>query len=53
MVARAAGVFLWDVDVLAGEPWGDSGEEWQLLYEELDAPFCRLAGTHAGQSAKW
>ena len=26
--ALAPGVFLWYVDVLAGEPPGDSGEEW-------------------------
>ena len=28
VVARAAGVFFQDVDVLAGEPSGDAGEEW-------------------------
>ena len=33
VVAGAAGVFFGDVDVLAGEPPGDPGEEWQLLPE--------------------
>ena len=42
VVARAAGVFLRDVDVLAGEPSGDPGEEWQLLPEELDASFLEV-----------
>ena len=28
VVARATGVFFRDVDVLAGEPSGDPGEEW-------------------------
>ena len=28
VVARATGVFFWDVDVLAGEPSGDPAEEW-------------------------
>ena len=37
VVAQARGVFVRDVDVLAGEPSGDPGEEWQLLPEELDA----------------
>ena len=39
VVAWATGVFVVDVDVLAGEPSGDPGEEWQLLSEELDASF--------------
>ena len=42
VVARAAGLFLRDVDVLAGEPPCDPGEEWQLLPEELDAPFLEV-----------
>ena len=42
VVARAAGVFLQDVHVLAGEPSGDPGEEWQLLPEELDASFLEV-----------
>ena len=28
VVARATGVFFGDVDVFAGEPSGDPGEEW-------------------------
>ena len=28
VVARATGVFFGDVDVLAGEPSGDPGDEW-------------------------
>ena len=28
VVARATGVIFRDVDVLAGEPSGESGEEW-------------------------
>ena len=28
LVARATGVFFGDVDLLAGEPSGDPGEEW-------------------------
>ena len=42
VVARATGVFVGDVDVLAGEPSGDPGEEWQLLPEELDASFLEV-----------
>ena len=42
VVARGAGVFLRDVDVLAGEPFFDPGEEWQLLSEELDASFLEV-----------
>ena len=42
VVARAAGVFLRDVDVLAGEPRCDPDEEWQLLPEELDASFLEV-----------
>ena len=42
VVARATGVFFWDVDVFAGEPSGDPGEEWWLLPEELDASFLEL-----------
>ena len=44
VVARAAGVFLQDVDVLAGEPSCDPGEEWQLLPGELDASFLGVGG---------
>ena len=36
------GVFFGDGDVLAGEPSGDPGEEWQLLPEELDASFLEV-----------
>ena len=53
VVAWATGVFVGDVDVLAGEPSGDPGEERQLLPEELDARFWRWAGTFAGRSAEW
>ena len=53
VVARATGVFVGDVDVLAGEPSGDPVEEWQLLPEELDASFWRWAETFAGRSAEW
>ena len=42
VVAWATGVFVRDVDVLAGEPSGDPGEEWQLLPEELDASFLEV-----------
>ena len=42
VVARATCVFFGDVDVLAGEPSGDPGEEWQLLPEELDASFSEV-----------
>ena len=42
VVARAAGVFFQDLDVLAGQPCGDSGEEWWLLPEELDALFLEV-----------
>ena len=42
VVAWATGVFVGDVDVLAGEPSGDPGEEWQLLPEELDASFLEV-----------
>ena len=37
VVAWSAGVLSWDVDVLAREPPGGFGEEWQLFSEELDA----------------
>ena len=42
VVAWATGVFVRDVHVLAGEPSGDPGEEWQLLPEELDASFLEV-----------
>ena len=42
VVAWATGVFVGDVDVLAGEPSGDPGEERQLLPEELDALFLEV-----------
>ena len=42
VVACAAGLFLQVVDVLAGEPPGDSGEEWYLLPEDLDASFLQV-----------
>ena len=41
-MARATGVFFGNVDVLAGEPSGDPGEEWWLLPEELDASFLEV-----------
>ena len=46
VVARAAAVFFWDVDVLEGEPLGDLGEEWYLLPKELNASFLEV-GTDA------
>ena len=42
VVTWAAGVFLQDVDVRAGQPPCDPGEEWQLLPEELDASFLEV-----------
>ena len=42
VVAQAAGVFVPDVDVRAGEPSRDPGEEWWLLPEELDASFLEV-----------
>ena len=42
VVARATCVSVGDVDVLAGEPSGDPGEEWQLLPEEPDALFLEV-----------
>ena len=42
LVARSAGVFLRDLDVLAGEPPCDPGEEWQLLPDKLIASFLEV-----------
>ena len=36
------------VDMFAGEPPGDPGEEWRLLPEELDALFLEV-----GWDARW
>ena len=43
VVAWAVGVFLRDVDVFAGEPPGDSGEEWQLFPKELNASLLQVS----------
>ena len=42
VAAWAAAVFLSYVDVFVGEPPGDSGEEWYLLPEELDASILQV-----------
>ena len=42
VVAPATGVFFGDMDVFAGEPSGDPGEEWYLLPEKLDASFLEV-----------
>ena len=42
VVARATDVFFPDVDVFAGEPSGDPGEGWLLLFQELDASFLEV-----------
>ena len=48
VVARVAGVFFRDVDVLVGGSSGHPGEEWCLLLEELDASFLQV-----GWDARW
>ena len=53
VIARAAGVFFKDMDVLAGEPWATLVRGGSCSPRSWMRRFGGWAGTFAGRSAEW